>query len=150
MRERKRERHPSLPTNGRFYVVWDNYHYREKTSIQQATFKLASRLSLPSAGCLIARRGLYSRTQWGSCSHTRTNTHSCTHTLIPSPSFFSIVKWICVMERCVTGDVSCLTAQETQTWPRQLETSFGPTRLSWSKVTVCPCKIPREKCSEAV
>lgn len=67
----------------------------------------------------------------GALAHTRAQTRIPAHThSFLLPLFFSIVKWICVMEWCVTGDVSCLTAQETQTWPRQLETSFGPTRLS--------------------
>lgn len=63
-------KHPSRATNGRSCVVWDNYHYRA-TSIQQATFKLASRLSLPSEGCVIARHG--------PCSGTRRRTHTDTH-----------------------------------------------------------------------
>ena len=79
MRGEKRK-HPSLATNGRFCVVWDNYHYRA-TSIQQATFKLASRLSLPSEGCVIARHGLYSRTQRGPRSQTHTHTHTHKHIL---------------------------------------------------------------------
>lgn len=78
---------PSLALNGMFRVVWDNYHYRA-TSIQQATFKLASRLSLPSESCIIARHGLYRPTQRGSRLLANTNTHRFLHTHTHTPSFF--------------------------------------------------------------